>query len=124
MFCLENKISTLYSNDVEDVESSFEKLINRGRADISNIKNDDRYKQVIVYAITTKDKGYVFANDENKNQFFIHFNNVKNIGKEEWSLIHIGVSLWIIPNDNDGKKNTQEAWLDFSTLDSKQMVDA
>lgn len=124
MFCLENKISTLYSNDVEDVESSFEKLINRGRADISHIKNDDRYKQVIVYAITTKDKGYVFANDENKNQFFIHFNNVKNIGKEEWSLIHIGVSLWIIPNDNDGKKNTQEAWLDFSTLDSKQMVDA
>lgn len=123
-FVLENKVATLRSNDIEYVETSFEKLINRGRADISHIKNDDRYKQVIVYAITTKDKGYVFANDENKNQFFIHFNNVKNIGKEEWSLIHIGVSLWIIPNDDDGKKNTQEAWLDFSTLDSKQMVDA
>lgn len=122
-FSLENKATTLHSRDIESVEDSFEKLINRGREDIIHIKDDNRYKQVIVYAISKKDKGYVFAEDENKYQFFIHFNNVKNIGKEEWSLIHIGVSLWIIPNDNGGKKNAREAWLDFTTLDSKQMID-
>lgn len=71
--------------------------------DISSIEHNDSYIEVSVYNIPQSSDQYVFAEDINKKQYLVHYNDSQNFEWLDWSMVTQG-SKFLVKEDTFNKR--------------------